>query len=163
MKNGLFSMLSELPFDHVITMHVDAMDQAEAVQEIEKKLAYMHKEEYDAIAKARERNMPASIAVSYDLKSKMHHTEQMMDDITTKNQKIFKVCILIHTYGDSNAQLDERVRRICSTVQQQTCRLLSLRNSGLKMILSQSYFSRTEAVKPTGIVDLMTIMASGLY
>ena len=42
MKNGLFSMLSELPFDHVITMHVDAMDQAEAVQEIEKKLAYMH-------------------------------------------------------------------------------------------------------------------------
>lgn len=126
MKNGLFSMLSELPFDHVITMHVDAMDQAEAVQEIEKKLAYMHKEEYEAIAKARERNMPASIAVSYDLKSKMHHTEQMMDDITTKNQKIFKVCILIHTYGDSNAQLDERVRRICSTVQQQTCRFDSI-------------------------------------
>ncbi len=126
MKNGLFSMLSELPFDHVITMHVDAMDQAEAVQEIEKKLAYMHKEEYDAIAKARERNMPASIAVSYNLKSKMHHTEQMMDDITTKNQKIFKVCILIHTYGDSNAQLDERVRRICSTVQQQTCRFDSI-------------------------------------
>lgn len=126
MKNGLFSMLSELPFDHVITMHVDAMDQAEAVQEIEKKLAYMHKEEYDAIAKARERNMPASIAVSYDLKSKMHHTEQMMDDITTKNQKIFKVCILIHTYGDSSAQLDERVRRICSTVQQQTCRFDSI-------------------------------------
>lgn len=126
MKNGLFSMLSELPFDHVITMHVDAMDQAEAVQEIEKKLAYMHKEEYDAIAKARERNMPASIAVSYDLKSKMHHTEQMMDDITTKNQKIFKVGILIHTYGDSNAQLDERVRRICSTVQQQTCRFDSI-------------------------------------
>ena len=86
----------------------------------------MHKEEYDAIAKARERNMPASIAVSYDLKSKMHHTEQMMDDITTKNQKIFKVCILIHTYGDSNAQLDERVRRICSTVQQQTCRFDSI-------------------------------------
>ena len=26
--------------------------------------------QYDAIAKARERNMPASIAVSYDLKSK---------------------------------------------------------------------------------------------
>lgn len=48
----------------------------------------MHKEEYDAIAKARERNMPASIAVSYDLKSKMHHTEQMMDDITT-NQRVF--------------------------------------------------------------------------
>lgn len=126
MKNGLFSMLSELPFDHVITMHVDAMDQAEAVQEIEKKLAYMHKEEYDAIAKARERNMPASIAVSYDLKSKMHHTEQMMDDITTRNQKIFKVCILIHTYGGTNAQLDERVRRICSTVQQQTCRFDSI-------------------------------------
>lgn len=50
----------------------------------------MHKEEYDAIAKARERNMPASIAVSYDLKSKMHHTEQMMDDITTKTKKSSK-------------------------------------------------------------------------
>lgn len=37
-----------------------------------------------------------------------------------------EVCILIHTYGDSNAQLDERVRRICSTVQQQTCRFDSI-------------------------------------
>lgn len=119
---------ADLPdsFFDLATLIIKDMDQAEAVQEIEKKLAYMHKEEYDAIAKARERNMPASIAVSYDLKSKMHHTEQMMDDITTKNQKIFKVCILIHTYGDSNAQLDERVRRICSTVQQQTCRFDSI-------------------------------------
>lgn len=87
---------------------------------------YVINPEQAATRKARERNMPASIAVSYDLKSKMHHTEQMMDDITTKNQKIFKVCILIHTYGDSNAQLDERVRRICSTVQQQTCRFDSI-------------------------------------
>lgn len=113
-------------FKDVSRLLPELHDMEEAVQEIEKKLAYMHKEEYDAIAKARERNMPASIAVSYDLKSKMHHTEQMMDDITTKNQKIFKVCILIHTYGDSNAQLDERVRRICSTVQQQTCRFDSI-------------------------------------
>ena len=51
-----------------------------------------------------------------------------MDDITTNyNQKIFKVCILIHTYGRiPMPQLDERVRRICSTVQQQTCRFEQL-------------------------------------
>ena len=30
-------------------------------------------------------------------------------------------------------------------------------------MLSQWYFSRTEAVKPTGMVDLMTMMASGLH
>lgn len=31
-------------------------------------------------AKLAGQGMPASIAVSYDLKSKMHHTEQMIDD-----------------------------------------------------------------------------------
>ena len=39
----------------------------------------------------------------------------------------------------------------------------SRKNSGLKIILSQWNFSLMLAVYPTGIVDLITIIASGLY
>ena len=37
----------------------------------------------------------------------------------------------------------------------------SRKNSGLKMMLLQWYFSRMEAVYPTGTVDLMTMIALG--
>ena len=37
----------------------------------------------------------------------------------------------------------------------------SRRNSGLKMMFLVWYFYRTEAVNPTGMVDLMIIVASG--
>ena len=37
----------------------------------------------------------------------------------------------------------------------------SRRNSGLNIIFFVSYFLRTDSVYPTGIVDLMTMMASG--
>ena len=39
----------------------------------------------------------------------------------------------------------------------------SRRNSGLNRMLSVPNFSRTLAVYPTGMVDLMTMMASALY
>lgn len=37
----------------------------------------------------------------------------------------------------------------------------SLKNSGLKIILTVLYFLRTDSVYPTGIVDLMTMIAFG--
>ena len=44
MKDNLLSLLSDLDFDNAISIHVDAVEQREAVEQVQKQLAYMQKE-----------------------------------------------------------------------------------------------------------------------
>lgn len=122
MKDNLLSLLSDLDFDNAISLHVDAMDQQEAIEMVKRQLAYMQKEQSDGMAKAHRMNLPYYMGVRYELTTQLEDTKELLDNLMNYNQKIFKVTILIHTYGKTNAELDERVRQICSTVQQQTCR-----------------------------------------
>ena len=60
-------------------------------------------------------NLPAYMGVRYELTNQIEDAEELLDNLHNYNQKIFKVCILIHTYGRNNAELDERVQQICNT------------------------------------------------
>lgn len=122
MKDNLLSLLSDLDFDNAISIHVDAVEQREAVEQVQKQLAYMQKEKGDSMVNAVRMNLPAYMGVRYELTNQIEDAEELLDNLHNYNQKIFKVCILIHTYGRNNAELDERVQQICNTVQQQTCR-----------------------------------------
>lgn len=120
MKDNLLSLLSDLDFDNAISIHVDAVEQREAVEQVQKQLAYMQKEKGDGMVNAVRMNLPAYMGVRYELTNQIEDAEELLDNLHNYNQKIFKVCILIHTYGRNNAELDERVQQICNTVQQQT-------------------------------------------
>ena len=50
------------------------------------------------------------MGVRYELTNQIEDAEELLDNLHNYNQKIFKVCILIHTYGRNNAELDERVQ-----------------------------------------------------
>lgn len=122
MKDNLLSLLSELTFDNAISIHIDAMDQNAAIEMVKTRLAYMRQEETNAMQSAVRMNLPAYMGVRYELTSSIKETEELLENLQNHNQKLFKVCILIHTYGETNEELDERVRQICHTVQQQTCK-----------------------------------------
>lgn len=49
MKDNLLSLLSDLDFDNAISIHVDAVEQREAVEQVQKQLAYMQKEKGDFV------------------------------------------------------------------------------------------------------------------
>ena len=51
MKDNLLSLLSDLDFDNAISIHVDAVEQREAVEQVQKQLAYMQKEKGDGMVK----------------------------------------------------------------------------------------------------------------
>ena len=50
MKDNLLSLLSDLDFDNAISIHVDAVEQREAVEQVQKQLAYMQKEKGDGLS-----------------------------------------------------------------------------------------------------------------
>ena len=115
-------MLAELPFDLVVSLHVDAMEQHEAVELVKTKLAFMRQEESDGMVRAVRQHLPAAMGVRYELSENIKNAEELLDELMNRNQKLFKTCLMIHTSADTNTELDSRIKQIMSTVQKKTCR-----------------------------------------
>lgn len=122
MTDDLLSLLAELPFDLVVSLHVDAMEQHEAVELVKTKLAFMRQEESDGMVRAVRQHLPAAMGVRYELSENIKNAEELLDELMNRNQKLFKTCLMIHTSADTNAELDSRIKQIMSTVQKKTCR-----------------------------------------
>lgn len=126
MTDDLLSRLSELPFDLTIAVHIDAIEQHDAVELVKTKLAYMHQEETDAMMKAVQQKLPAAMGVRYELTESITSAGKLLDDLTSRNQKLFRVCIMVHTSAETNQELDSRIKQIYSTVEKKTCKFDAL-------------------------------------
>ncbi|MEG1875792.1 MAG: hypothetical protein RR185_09535, partial [Angelakisella sp.] len=122
MTDDLLSRLCELPFDLAIAVHVDAVEQHEAIELVKTKLAYMKQEEADGMVKAVRQKLPPSMGIRYELSESITNAEKLLDDLMNHNQKLFKICVMVHTYGGNSEELDDRIRQIYSTVEKKTCK-----------------------------------------
>lgn len=126
MTDDLLSRLSELPFDLVITLHIDAVEQHDAVEMVKTKLAFMRQEEADGMQRAVKQKLPAAMGIRYELSENIKNAEDLLDELVNCNQKLFKVALMIHTYGNTNEELDNRIKQIMSAVQKKTCKVDTL-------------------------------------
>lgn len=126
MTDDLLSRLSELPFDLVITLHIDAVEQHDAVEMVKTKLAFMRQEEADGMQRAVKQKLPAAMGIRYELSENIKNAEDLLDELVNRNQKLFKVALMIHTYGNTNEELDNRIKQIMSAVQKKTCKVDAL-------------------------------------
>lgn len=126
MTDDLLSRLSELPFDLVIALHIDAVEQHDAVEMVKTKLAFMRQEEADGMVRAVRQKLPAAMGIRYELSENIKNAEDLLDELVNRNQKLFKVCLMVHAYGNTNEELDSRVKQIMSAVQKKTCKLDAL-------------------------------------
>lgn len=126
MTDDLLSRLSELPFDLVITLHIDTVEQHDAVEMVKTKLAFMRQEEADGMQRAVKQKLPAAMGIRYELSENIKNAEDLLDELVNRNQKLFKVALMIHTYGNTNEELDNRIKQIMSAVQKKTCKVDAL-------------------------------------
>ncbi|PWM56501.1 MAG: conjugal transfer protein [Subdoligranulum variabile] len=126
MTDDLLSRLSELPFDLAIALHIDAVEQHDAVEMVKTKLAFMRQEEADGMQRAVKQKLPAAMGIRYELSENIKNAEDLLDELVNRNQKLFKVALMIHTYGNTNEELDNRIKQIMSAVQKKTCKVDTL-------------------------------------
>lgn len=122
MQDDLLSLLTDLPFDLVLSIHIDAVDQYEAIELVKKKIAYMNQEKADGMKKAVQSGLTPEMGVRFEVRESLEQATKLLDDLQNRNQKMFKVAIFVHTYAETNEELDERIEQICSTVQRKSCR-----------------------------------------
>lgn len=122
MQDDLLSSLTDLPFDLIVSIHIDAIDQYEAIEMVKTKISYMNQEIGEGMTRAWKNHMPAEMGVRFEVKESLQQATKLLDDLLNKNQKLFKVAILIHTFAETNDELDARCGQICATVNKKTCR-----------------------------------------
>lgn len=121
MSDDFLARLSKLDFNTVLSLHVDAIPQYEAVELVKDKLAFMHQEESDGAKAARKQGLPPEMGIRFELTRQIQEAEELLDKLQNRNQKLFRDTLLVYTYADTNKQLDQQIAQICAVAQEKTC------------------------------------------
>lgn len=126
MTDDFLARLSKLDFNMVIALHVDAVDQHDAIELVKTKMAYMNQEASNGMVKASRQGLPPEMGVRFELSHQITEATELLDKLQNRNQKLFKVSLLVQTYANTEDQLDDQIKRIWATAQEKTCRFDTL-------------------------------------
>lgn len=125
-KDTLVSELCDISRSLMLSIDILPVPTDEAVREIQNKLLGV---ETDVTNWQRRQNANNnfSAVVPYDLEQQRHETKEMLDDLTTRDQRmLFGLVTLVHL-ADSKEQLDSDTESICAVARKHLCQLSTLK------------------------------------
>lgn len=113
MSDNLIAALTELPFNLNISMHIHGVDQVVALEYVRKQIAFMEQQKIDEQKKAYKSGYDIDM-ISHELTDSLQEALKLRESLQTKNQRMFKVTILVNTIADSEEELSENIFEIIS-------------------------------------------------
>lgn len=113
-NDRMLSALADLPIPINITWHVAPMSKSKAVTYVKQRLGWIDKEIIEEQQRAARKGYDFTI-LPPELAYSKEEAQAVLDDLQTRNQRLYGFCGLIHTYGSDKAELDGRVRQIIDT------------------------------------------------
>lgn len=107
----------DLPIPMNVTWYVQPMDKSKAINFVKTRSAWIDKEIIEEQRSAVNKGYDFSI-LPQELKYSKEETEDVLDHLQNKNQRLFTFTGLIYTYADSKEKLDQQVMRIISVARQ---------------------------------------------
>ena len=107
----------DLPIPMAVTWFVQPMDKSKAINFVRTRSAWIDKEIIEEQRSAVNKGYDFSI-LPQELKYSKEETEDVLDHLQNKNQRLYVFTGLIYTYAESKQQLDAQVLRIISTARQ---------------------------------------------
>ncbi len=121
MSDQLLSRLTDLPIDMVITVHLQKIKQDKALDKVRKTLAFMEMEQSAHQEKAAEKGRNPEFATPQEVRRKYAGAEKLLDSLENDNQRMFRSTILIYTFAEDQAKLNDNVIQICSICAEKSC------------------------------------------
>lgn len=115
LTDELVNVLSRLPMELVLTIHVSIMDQAVALEMVQRKIAFMDQEQVQASQKAVQQGYNPDMAMSYEWKRGYEEAVELFNDLQSRDQKLFQVTLLAYTWADSPEELNAQVSELRRT------------------------------------------------
>lgn len=129
--------LADLPIPMNITWYVQPMDKSKAINFVRARSAWIDKEIIEEQRSAVNKGYDFTL-LPQELKYSKEETEDVLDHLQNKNQRLYVFTGLVYTYAKTKEELDNQVMRIISTARQSSIEIDTLdyrQRQGLNSIL----------------------------
>ena len=167
MSDNIVSEITELNFNLNVTLHIEAIEQKEALDLVKRKIAFMEQQKIDEQKKAIKSNYDVEM-IPHELKYSLEEAEQLLDDLQNKNQRMFTLTALLYTCADSKEKLQEQIFQITSVCRKNGCTtetLDYLQEDGLNSILplGKNHINIKRTLTTASTAIFMPFSAQELY
>jgi len=125
LADDLISVISDLPIDLTITLHINSEEQDKAFAIVKQKISFMEQQKIDEQKKAQKAGYDVDM-LPYELKYSLAEAQELLDDLQNKNQRMFKLTVLIYTFSKDHDTLLSNVYRIMATARKKNCKIATL-------------------------------------
>ena len=122
LSDRLLSQLSDLPIDMTITLHINSVEQDKALALVKQKISFMEQQKIDEQKKALKSGYDPEM-LPYELKYSLEQAQDLLNDLQNRNQRMFRMTMLISTYADDIDSLNDNVYQIMATARKNTCKM----------------------------------------
>jgi hypothetical protein len=125
-KDDMISELCDLSRDLMLSIDILPVPTDEAVREIQNRLLGVETNVTNWQRRQNANNNFSAI-VPYDMELQRKETKEMLDDLTTRDQRMmFGILTMVHM-ADSKKQLDSDTESILSVVRKHLCQMATLK------------------------------------
>ena len=173
LSDKLITEISDIPCNLTITLHMNSVEQEKALSLVKRKIAFMEHQKIEEQKKAIKAGYDPDM-IPFELKYALNEAEELLDDMQNKNQKMFKVTILVHTSASTLEELNDNVYQIMAVARKNNCKMAYLdylqeegMNSTLPLGKNHIEIKRTLTTASTAIFIPFTtqelFQESGMY
>ena len=123
LSDKLISELSDLPIDMNITLHITNEDQGKALELVRRQIAFMEMEATGKQDQAVQKGRNAEIAIPMETRRSYEEATKLLDLLENKNQRMFKVTMLVYTYADDEETLQDNAFQIMATARKNNVKI----------------------------------------
>ena len=120
LNDRLIADLTDLGLNQILTININAVEPHKALRLVKKQLTGMEANVIQAKKKALQSGYTADL-IPHDLQHSVKEAEELLDDLMSKNQKMFFVNVVIMHMADSYKQLNIDTDTIKSTTRKYLC------------------------------------------
>jgi len=122
LSDKLISELSDIPCNMTISLHINSVEQEKAFALVKQKISFMEQQKIDEQKKALKSGYDVDM-IPYELKYSLNEAEELLDDMQNKNQRMFKLTMLINTSSDDLDVLNDNVYQIMAAARKNNCKV----------------------------------------
>lgn len=123
LSDKLISELSDLPIDMNITLHITNEDQGKALELVRRQIAFMEMEATGKQDQAVQKGRNPEIAIPMETRRSYEEATKLLDLLENKNQRMFKVTMLVYTYADDEETLQDNAFQIMATARKNNVKI----------------------------------------